>query len=672
MRRLLWATVLVAMGAPGCSCQGPKGSVGPPGPLTDPPHILAVSPESGSSRNVVTITGENFVDGANTVYFGGDTATIVSESATQIVVQPANTVVPDSEGARSVPITVITSQQSSNAYAWEALPSGTPRLLTASVLTQIGDITSDGTLVYFSDFKRGILTADPANAFHTATLRGLGGGLRRPGPMAFHPSYGLVVVDDLSTAGDLSIQQVMAVDITTGETQVLLTSLAGLSDAMDIAVDPANGDIYIATDGGGATNFVWRLSDADGFEPSWGNANLDSVITSIAVVGANVYVGGTGANTGLFEFAAGTGGGGAVNQLKSLDNAVAPLGLAPHSSDLMVLEDGALTNVADLGTMPSTVTAFNNFPMSGGELDLAAMGSGFVVTALDPGAGAAAFSTYAADADTYQVMTQSPSFASVYNTFAIGSDVYYGSIYACLVTGMVGGASLHRLTADGSMEVVGAGSSCGYASSATSAGLIVTTDIGANTVSTVDPATGTVTQILDAGDGVVSPYAALVGPGDAIYVMHAPGGVQSLGLTDVNGSSFDPTWADTQGLIANMGRPLGNTFVFGQIAAPLVYSLDPGTGTVTPDFVDQNELSGVIYGMSPTPDGNLAISFYDSVAGGLLELTDTGDVTELYRSDPNSEISLPIGVSTLPTGDFAMAELGTSSGSEGDPIVVTP
>lgn len=110
-------------GQPGAP--GDTGEPGEPGPLSDPPHLLALSPAWGSAATHVTITGDGFSATAseNRVTFNGYLATVIAASPTELVVEPSV----DTADEVLMVVDVEVSRQVSNGLTFDLVPSWTSR-----------------------------------------------------------------------------------------------------------------------------------------------------------------------------------------------------------------------------------------------------------------------------------------------------------------------------------------------------------------------------------------------------------------------------------------------------------------------------------------------------------------------------------------------------------------
>lgn len=131
---------------------GPKGATGAtgeqgvPGPITAPPEIASVWPKWGSGSTEVALTGANFGATAaeNKVFFNGMPATVVSASATKLVVQSGQDVSQQQGAAISVEV----ANQVSNAVAFMQVPAGTVQMEEVSLPTAPTGAVAVGSDVY--------------------------------------------------------------------------------------------------------------------------------------------------------------------------------------------------------------------------------------------------------------------------------------------------------------------------------------------------------------------------------------------------------------------------------------------------------------------------------------------------------------------------------------------
>ncbi|MGC4114576.1 MAG: IPT/TIG domain-containing protein [Myxococcales bacterium] len=133
-----------ATGATGAT--GTTGEQGDPGPITAPPEITSLSPSWGSAGTEVTLTGRNFGASAadNKVFFNGLPATVISASATKLVVQSGQKVASE----RNATVSVEVANQVSNGMAFEMVPAGTLRMEEIDLPTSPTGVVAVGSDVY--------------------------------------------------------------------------------------------------------------------------------------------------------------------------------------------------------------------------------------------------------------------------------------------------------------------------------------------------------------------------------------------------------------------------------------------------------------------------------------------------------------------------------------------
>lgn len=151
------------------ACGGDKGSKGEPGPTGTPgpsgtpsnaPTLSSISPYHASEAMEVTITGTGFSTTAaeNVVYFGGTPGNVISATATEIVVNPAN-----GGFSEEIDVTVATNDQTSNSLKFFLGFSGDLDFLNVTSMGVTTDLVrlADGTIVVSSNNGR-IFKVSPA------------------------------------------------------------------------------------------------------------------------------------------------------------------------------------------------------------------------------------------------------------------------------------------------------------------------------------------------------------------------------------------------------------------------------------------------------------------------------------------------------------------------------
>jgi hypothetical protein len=124
------------------------GSDGPPGPITDPPALTSLAPRWGSANTRVSINGTGFsaTPGENHVFFDGRPATVVTATATQLVVTPDVAV----DAATDVVVNVEVSNQFSNGLFFELVAPGTARGLDVQLPSAPTGVAAIGTDIYIA------------------------------------------------------------------------------------------------------------------------------------------------------------------------------------------------------------------------------------------------------------------------------------------------------------------------------------------------------------------------------------------------------------------------------------------------------------------------------------------------------------------------------------------
>lgn len=100
---------------------GDDGLQGPPGPLSDPPEIRRLSPDTASSHTIVTLTGENLGEDSE-VWVDGSRASIVSATDGRLRFTLPVSEIPQ---PRTASVTVVSGQQTSNVHQLRLVPPGT-------------------------------------------------------------------------------------------------------------------------------------------------------------------------------------------------------------------------------------------------------------------------------------------------------------------------------------------------------------------------------------------------------------------------------------------------------------------------------------------------------------------------------------------------------------------
>ncbi len=164
------AAVLWAVGAGGCGTRGPRGPSGDPGGPA--PHLTSIDPSAGSSHTLFTVRGEELGEDLDklTVWFDGREATVVSATSGRLVVTGGFEPVDESI---AVSVTVERDGRLSNALAVTAHPDGSVRPWggAAKVFGTPDSIAVVGTGLHVVDSDRGLFTQDLGNGAITTRAR---------------------------------------------------------------------------------------------------------------------------------------------------------------------------------------------------------------------------------------------------------------------------------------------------------------------------------------------------------------------------------------------------------------------------------------------------------------------------------------------------------------------
>jgi len=128
---------------------GMIGPQGPAGPLSDPPVLSSLSPTWGSANTQVTITGANFSATAadDHVYFDGYPATVLTATATELVVTPGAA---SDLGTTPMVVSVEVAQQVSNGLFFALVPSGTAGRTGVPMATTPTGVAAVGADLYIA------------------------------------------------------------------------------------------------------------------------------------------------------------------------------------------------------------------------------------------------------------------------------------------------------------------------------------------------------------------------------------------------------------------------------------------------------------------------------------------------------------------------------------------
>lgn len=613
--------LVVALLATGCAQEGkvgaagptgPPGPQGPAGPVGDPPEILSISPESGSARTIWTIKGKNFAAtaAANTVWFSGAKARVVSASATELVVTDAFVPV---NGPETRAVSVEAANQLSNSHSVWAFPSGTPR--------ERGDVP------FWSEARGFAASADS-----------------------------IVVADAVTGVAFRQDRVTRAIE------RVAISGRDGLGWVERAFLGPM-GETWISEARSTPNGMLWRLVEhgSAGWSPI---LPMNEPISAVAIDMADAYVVGEHlvrriANGIVDDFAVFLGE-------QAFDAAFSGDFLfVTHPSSGRVSAISRDGEVSDLGVIFQDPRGIGSL---GDGFVLIAANDGYHVAtfgfdalveipelALDPASvnhialvgDAELF--FAADAvprimliDANAAVTIAA--AGIRTPWAItraGEEILVGDLDTCFsdpATGLLAGAVL-GVKDDGSARLVSS-TACVAAGLAVETGnaSAVYADALTNIVGRIDLATGTTTTLATIEDGILFPVDIAVGPNAEIYVAHffADGAAAAIAKIDgavtpdfalapdaealsfsvaVSGASL---WMASNGALWNASLANGGDWME---VTPRALGLDP--------FVDALE-----------PDGADGILLSDRTTGSILRYTASG---ELVLASTGSEWEIAAG-----------------------------
>lgn len=667
MRRTLFVLLVVLVGS-GVGCKkkegptgpaGPEGPQGPPGPVADPPRIQAVSPGWGSWRSTVTITGENFSDTAtnNLVYFDGTLANVTSASTTELVVEPVGL---DPDASKIVDITVMTSNQASNAFAWEALASGTVRAVGALPFASVWDPVDvvmgpgDSTL-YVADQRAGVLAIERATG-KTTLLHPLSvDDLRRPLAIAYHPVADTVwVADDRSFAGDGSLVRILEIDPATGDSSVVVFTTTALANTVDMTFS-GNGDAFVLRDEPPAATerIAFIPADLSTVDGNFATMLADTNPSEIVVDDDTNELHMTATATDDIYTVSSMAGGAASAELLLIDG-VAGMVLSGMDEVQVIQTLGANPGVKTVDLAMGMVTDYNTFtyPFAWDDTRSMAIAAGGELYWLGSGQDAVEMFAVieAPNAATHRALTAglNSGFITLLN---YNGAVYWDSLVCVTANGAAGFGLLMRGNADGSAEVASRGS-CGVGLAA-SANAIFATHFTAAEVRSIDPANGNFTTVLDTGDGLLTPAGTLV-EGNNLFVIDL--GTDAIGRSDLTGGGFNGTFATPAsgytGVTSNGTAYLadlvnGGVTTFDTTSGGALSPLTPGT-------------LGGIADIELLPDGTLVASAFDS--GTVYEVQTDGSTQVLRDAGDDNLLINPTTVHQLPDGSYLMIDIADPLG----------
>jgi len=636
-----------------------------------PPRIESVSPSWGSSLTQVTLTGQNFSSTAadNRVTFDGVPATVLSASATQLVVLPAQAV----SSARPSAVSVEVQHQVSNTASFELVPSGTVRKMNARlilprsvvrmgtdlyvtsgylegsqtaglykitpdgrvirVLSALPDnrdaphaLTTDGTDIYFTTRSRAV------RRYHVAT--GQVSDVVAPiplGPSEVSPSSwtlpgiartpnGYFFVVDLSVGFSWGVQRISP------SGQVTDMSPLGLSTARDIVADGT--DVFVALSY--SASYVVRISNAEGAYSltHFASPPNQNALYSLAIVGNQLVAGTAGAENILLSVDKSTGG-----------------TLAPYG------------NPAGYG---STFAGMWGTPQ--GELYIAQPQDGAVRRLMGP-------------TDTTTTLMGAGRRLAMGIVRMNGRTYVSGlstSVFPPQPPRGIQNGTLAEFSADGSGRLLATGGQF-RGLVAWPGGRLAVSDCRASRIFTLDPATGSTSNLLTAADGLTCPTGLVTGPeGELFYIDSTPSGStigrytsQGNNRTFVTGlppESSQLTLASGRLLVMGLAGILGEW-----VEATSLYSADAATGGLATPLLPPSLLP-MAQALGTSPSG---VVYVGRSNGDILTMDAGGTLTPWT----NARVSETSGLKSSRFHTFSFDPDGTAvflDAAQSDLLVMAP
>jgi sugar lactone lactonase YvrE len=607
------------VGAPGA--QGPSSA-----PAVPPPRIESISPSWGSGLTQVTLTGQNFSSTAanNRVTFDGVLAMVVSASATQLVVRPTQAV----SAARLSAVSVEVQQEVSNTASFELVPSGTPKKLNAQLINPLS-LAVVGTDVYLlsnspSAVSTGLfrvlpdgrmlrvpgthfvswenllaLTADGTDLWFTTTLQAVrrynvatgkvsdvavippssssstGGSLRSIARTA----NGYLFVIDASIPNGGAVQRISP----TGTVSII--SGTGVSGASIIAASGT--DVFVAA----PTGSVTRIANAEGtYTVTPGFATNTEPASAMAVVGTQLVLSTLGSSGYRLQSVDKTAGGALTPYLSPVGYGGPITGLGSNAQgDLFLAQptDGVVRKIAGANDTTTTLVAAGVRLATG----LVRMNGRTYVTAISASTPPA----------------------------AIPAGIQNGT--------------LTEISADGSGRLLLSGGQFrGLVPWA--AGRLAVSDCAAHRIFSLDPATGTTTDLLTAADGLSCPTGLVTGASGELFYLDVGASGATIGRYTSQGNNRTfvtglPVEASQLARVGSRLHVLGlapNSS--GVWQATSLYSADAATGGAATPLLPPLLLP-LVEALATAPSG---VSYLGRLNGDILAMNEGGTLTPVANT----------------------------------------
>jgi IPT/TIG domain len=620
----------------------------------------------------VTLTGQNFSTTAanNRVTFDGVSATVVSASATQLVVRPPQGV----STARPSAVSVEVQQQVSNTASFELVPSGTVRRLNARLIiprsvVRVGTdlyvtssypegsqlaglyritpdgrvirvvsalpgnrdapqaLTTDGTDIYFTTRSRAVRRYNVATGQVSDVVAAI-----PPGPheifsytwslpaIARTPN-GYFFVVDTSVGFSWGVQRISP------SGQVTDMSPLGLSTARDLVADGTN--VFVALSY--STSSVTRISNAEGAYTltHFASTTDQTPLNSLTVVG-NQLVAASSLSIGT--------------RLLSVDKSTGGT-LAPYGNPA-----GYGSSFAGMwGTPQGEIYVAQ--PFDGAVRKL--MGSADTTTALMGAGRRLAMGVVRMNGRTYV------------------SGISTSVLPPQPPTGMLNG-TLAEFSEDGTGRLLATGGQF-RGLVPWPGGRLAVSDCRASRIFTLDPATGSTADLLTAADGLTCPTGLVTGPtGELFYINSTPGGStigrytsQGNNRTFVTGlppESSQLTLASGRLLVMGLAGRFDDW-----VQATSLYSADAATGGIATPLLPPSLLP-MAQALATSPSG---VVYVGRTNGDILTMDAGGTLTPFT----NVMLSVPPRLRSSRFHTFSFDPDGTAvflDTEQGDLLVMAP
>jgi hypothetical protein len=604
----------------------------------------------------VTLTGQNFSSTAadNRVTFDGVPATVLSASATQLVVRHAQTV----RTARPSSVSVEVQHQVSNPASFELVPSGTVRRLNARTIiprsvvrvgtdlyvtsahfvsSQLAGIykispdgrvirvvsarpdnrdapnalTTDGTDIYFTTSSRAVRRYNVATGQVSDVVAPIPLGPSEVSPSSWtlpaiaRTPNGYFYVVDLSVGFSWGVQRISP------NGQVTDMSSQGLSTARAIVADGTN--VFVALSY--SASYVVRISNAEGAYSltHFASPPNQNPLYSLAIVGNQLVAGTLGAENILLSVDKSTGG-----------------TLAPYG------------NPAGYG---SSFTAMWGTPQ--GELYIAQPEDGAVRKLAGP-------------TDTTTTLMGAGRRLAM-GVVRMNGRTYVSGISSSVYPpqpprGMQNG-TLAEFSSDGSGRLLATGGQF-RGLVAWPGGRLAVSDCRGSRIFTLDPITGSTTDLLTAADGLTCPTGLVTGPGGELFYIDSTPNGSTIGRYTSQGNNRTfvtglPPESSQLTLASGRLLVMGLAGMFADwVQATSLYSADAATGGIATHLLPPSLLP-MAQALGTSPSG---VVYVGRNNGDILTMDAGGTLTPFT----NATLSVPSSLRSSRFHTFSFDPDGTA------------